>query len=112
MSTPRQRLWLLAVGVELPGSSCKLPLSLSAPRGEGGGVTFKNLPIMRTNSTGNADEGGGGGNQNPKNPADVLNGSLPINIAIIEGISGLVFIYLLLVCPKTDHETTLFYPMI
>ena len=27
-----------------------------------------------------------------QNPADVPNGSLPINIAIIEGISGLVFI--------------------
>ena len=32
-----------------------LPLSTSAPRGGGG---FKNRPILRTNSTGNADKGG------------------------------------------------------
>ena len=69
---------------ELKVATRGLPLSTSPPRGEGGskvGQLCGQIVLeMRTKG-----EGG-------QNPADVPNGSLPINIAIIEGISGLVFI--------------------
>ena len=48
------------------------PPGLSLVRTEGGGS--KNQPILRTNSTENADERGGGGVKNPENFVDVLNG--------------------------------------
>ena len=55
--------------------SCKLvlagyPLNTPAPVSRGG--VSKNWPILRTNSTENAGEGGGRGGQNPDNFVDAF----------------------------------------